>query len=216
MKVRVYVIDIEISPRVKKWIIRAGVPLGVLLGGGALAWAANGMTVWNHGDTLQASALNANFAYLQGEITTPELAPRAPSAFLAQLSTTATVASRTIAPLLFDTVVFDLGAEYDPTTGIFTPKTDGIYFVTCAVSWTTGFAGEVQSAILLKNGQDLDGTDLVSGGPNVTFMRPEVTTIVKLSATDQVKCATYQGSAGSATTDDSRPDRNRFAATRLY
>jgi C1q domain len=216
MKLKVYVVDLEMSPSARKWTLGLGIPLTLLFGGGALAWAASGLTAWEPGDTLQAAALNRNFTYLQSEISTPALSPRTPSAFLAERTTELTAGSRLIVPIVFDKTLFDLDAEYDAATGVFTPKQAGIYILTCAVSWTTAAAGEVQSAILLKNGQDLDGTDLVAGAPNVTFMRPEVTTIVQLSATDQVQCATYQGSPSAATTDTSRPDRNRFAASRLY
>jgi hypothetical protein len=216
MKLKVYVIDFEVAPSLKKWGIRVGIPLGLLLGGGALAWAASGLTTWNPGDALQASALNGNFAYLQGEITTPAFAPRTPSAFRYERTMPMDVPNAMIVPIIFNSKVFDLNGEYDASTGIFSPKIGGIYLITCAVSWPTAATGEVQSAILLKNGQDLDGTDLVAGAPNVTFMRPEVTTIAQLSATDQVQCATYQGGGFSAQTDASRPDRTRFAASRLY
>jgi hypothetical protein len=67
MKLKVVIVDLEVSPRFKKWALRIAVPLGVLLGGGAIAWAA-GLHAWNTGDTLQAADLNGNFSYLQGEI----------------------------------------------------------------------------------------------------------------------------------------------------
>lgn len=34
MKVKVYVIDFEIPARVKRWALRMGIPLGVLVAGG--------------------------------------------------------------------------------------------------------------------------------------------------------------------------------------
>jgi hypothetical protein len=82
MKVKVYVIDLEIPPRVKKWGLRLGIPLGVLLGGGAIAWAA-GLHTWNNGDTLNASDLNGNFAQLQNEITSlPPINDQSASGYL--------------------------------------------------------------------------------------------------------------------------------------
>jgi hypothetical protein len=60
MKVKVYVVDLEIPLRVKKWGLRIGIPLGLLFGGGAIAWAA-GLHTWSNGDTLNATDLNGNF-----------------------------------------------------------------------------------------------------------------------------------------------------------
>jgi hypothetical protein len=67
MKLKVVIVDLEIPPRVKKWALGAGIPVAVLLGGGAIAYAS-GLVTWKTGDTLQAADLNANFAYLQSEI----------------------------------------------------------------------------------------------------------------------------------------------------
>jgi microcystin-dependent protein len=67
MRLKIVVIDLEMPARVKKWCLRVGIPLGAVLGGGAIAWAA-GLHTWNPGDKLLATDLNANFAYLQGEI----------------------------------------------------------------------------------------------------------------------------------------------------
>jgi hypothetical protein len=68
MKLRVVVVDLEIPSRVKRWALKVGIPLGVLLGGGAIAWAQS-LHVWNTGDTLQATDLNGNFSNLQNQIT---------------------------------------------------------------------------------------------------------------------------------------------------
>jgi hypothetical protein len=67
MKIKVYVVDFEIPPRVKRWGLRIGIPVAVLLGGGAVAYAA-GLVTWSQGQTLNASDLNNNFSYLQSEI----------------------------------------------------------------------------------------------------------------------------------------------------
>jgi len=74
MKVKVYVIDLEIPPRVKRWGLRIGIPLAVLVGGGAIAWAA-GLHTWANGDTLNATDLNGNFSNLQAQITALQTAP---------------------------------------------------------------------------------------------------------------------------------------------
>jgi hypothetical protein len=69
VKIKVYVIDLEIPPRVKRWALRIGIPAAVLLGGGAIAYATGLPVTWSSGQTLYAADLNNNFAYLQNEIT---------------------------------------------------------------------------------------------------------------------------------------------------
>jgi len=69
MKLKVVVVDLEVSPRAKRWALRIGIPLATLVGGATLAWAASVHT-WSDGDTLSAADLNANFSALQGEIAT--------------------------------------------------------------------------------------------------------------------------------------------------
>ena len=68
MKIKVYVVDMEIPVRVKKWALGVGVPAAVVLGGGAVAWAS-GLVTWTSGQTLLAADLNNNFSYLQNQIT---------------------------------------------------------------------------------------------------------------------------------------------------
>jgi hypothetical protein len=68
MKLAVVVVDLEIPPRVKKWVLRLGIPVAVLLGAGAIAYAA-GLVTWMDGQTLTAADLNNNFSQLQSEIT---------------------------------------------------------------------------------------------------------------------------------------------------
>jgi hypothetical protein len=64
MKMKVYVIDLEIPARVKAWGIRVGI-LVVLLGTAAIAIAADSIHAWKAGDPLTAAELNANFANVQ-------------------------------------------------------------------------------------------------------------------------------------------------------
>jgi hypothetical protein len=63
MKIKVYVVDLEIPPRVKRWALRLAIPL-LVLGAGAVAFAAT-PHVFTKGDTLQATDLNT----LQDQIT---------------------------------------------------------------------------------------------------------------------------------------------------
>ncbi len=68
VKVKVVIVDLEVPARVKKWGLRLGIPIGVLLGGGAVAYAA-GLVSFTAGQTLTAQDLNTNFTVLQNEIT---------------------------------------------------------------------------------------------------------------------------------------------------
>ena len=63
MKIKVFIVDFEISPRVKRWALRIGIP-AVVLGGAAVALASP-PHVCATGDPLQAVDLNS----LQAQIT---------------------------------------------------------------------------------------------------------------------------------------------------
>jgi hypothetical protein len=63
MKLKVVVLDLELSRRAKRIVAIASVALPLLLGAGALALASVPPT-FNDGDTLTAADLNSNFAAL--------------------------------------------------------------------------------------------------------------------------------------------------------
>jgi hypothetical protein len=68
MKVKVYVIDFEVPPRVKKWALRIGTPLVALfVGGVSFAGLPGG---YADGQPLTKAELDANFNYVQSEIAT--------------------------------------------------------------------------------------------------------------------------------------------------
>lgn len=67
MKIKIVVVDLELSPRFKKWAMRVGIALAIL-GGVSVTYAAT-LISWTDGQTLTASDLNKNFAALQSEIT---------------------------------------------------------------------------------------------------------------------------------------------------
>jgi hypothetical protein len=70
MKLKIVIIDFELSPRVRRWALRIGIP-AVVLGVGAVAFAGvMPLHTWNTGDILDAGDLNGNFANLQGQIMT--------------------------------------------------------------------------------------------------------------------------------------------------
>jgi hypothetical protein len=68
VKLKVYVIDLEVPPRVKKWVLRIGVA-ALLLGAATVAIAAAPLHMWATGDVLEATDLNGNFSNLQAQIS---------------------------------------------------------------------------------------------------------------------------------------------------
>ena len=67
MKLQIVVVDLEVSPRVKRLALRLGIPLA-LLGAASVAYAGTVHT-WADGDALNASDLNGSFQALQDQIT---------------------------------------------------------------------------------------------------------------------------------------------------
>jgi hypothetical protein len=67
MKLKLVVVDMEMSPWMKRWGLRLAIPAVILLGGG-VAVGAGSLHTWSDGDKLTASDLNDNFTSLQNEI----------------------------------------------------------------------------------------------------------------------------------------------------
>jgi hypothetical protein len=76
MKLKVVIVDLELSPRAKRLALRIGIPL-LVLGGATVAYASVPVN-FMAGSTLHAADLNANFTALDARITTLEGAPKAP------------------------------------------------------------------------------------------------------------------------------------------
>jgi hypothetical protein len=77
MKIKVYVLDLEIPARTKRRALLVGIPLGVLLGTAAIVYA-NVPNVFKPGDVLSSSKINQNFSSLDTRVTALEGAPAAP------------------------------------------------------------------------------------------------------------------------------------------
>jgi hypothetical protein len=71
MQFKVVVVDLEIPPRAKRLLLRVALPVAILLGGGALAYA-NVPKTWAPGETLTAADLNGNFSALDARVTALE------------------------------------------------------------------------------------------------------------------------------------------------
>lgn len=103
MKLKVYVIDLDISPRVKKWGLRIGIP-AVVLSFAAMAFAAP-LHVWNNGDALHATDLNGNFSSVESLLK--------PTPFFAWTMVVAsTSATETFAPEGQQTITFSQAGFY--------------------------------------------------------------------------------------------------------
>lgn len=214
MKLKVVVVDLEIPPRMKKWGLRLGMPVAVLLGAGGIAYAT-GLVTWSSGQTLQASDLNNNFSYIQGELAALQGQVHAASAFSAGLTSSTSIPNNSATTVLFDTVEFDLASEYNSSTGVFTPLQTGVYLVTCTISFPS-IAASVSSVYIGVNAQNA----LVADSPMVATSSSvaEGTVIVHLTAGDSVKCEAYQdtGSTQPLYICGGTGCRDKFGATRLY
>lgn len=214
MKIKFVVVDLEIPPRVKKWGLRIGIPLGVVLGWGAIAWAA-GLTVWTNGQSLQAADLNANFDYLQSEITALQARAFTPSAFNAYMTGSQSVPNGANTTAIFDTDDFDLNSEYNHATGVFTAANAGTYWFHCSLDFAPNPGGTFGdwAAGFMKNGTtpaDLPVAELAYAGNRAT---PSVGSVVRLNAGDTIECYAFQNS-GSAQTIAT--GRNFFSGARLF
>lgn len=231
MKVKVYVIDLEIPLPVKKWGLRIGIPIGLLLGGGAVAYAT-GLFTFADGQPLTAEQLNGNFAYLQGQINGDggvqaqikqlrgQVHPA--SAFHAYQGVSAAVSSATttIPPLVFDSVEYDLASEYDKSSGVFTPQEEGEYIVACgvlyAISPASTYSPAILEAIISVNGKPVGANVIPAASAN--YASPELTTTIHLNAGDSVTCGTWQNTGATLMTylSASLGNGNAFGAARLY
>ncbi len=209
MKLKMVVVDFEIPARVKKWALRAGIP-AVILTVAAVAWA-DSLHTWNSGDTLQATDLNGNFASLQTQITALQSQAHPASAFRADLSAPLTVlkadSATTIKP---GTVGFDLGSEYSPTTGVFTPKSAGTYLMSCFLQWPTGgTTGGNWNVRIMNDAKLLTNFDVAANGTSGSTM---TSGIVQLTAGEAVSCITAQSTNLSSLSVPT----GSFSAARLY
>jgi hypothetical protein len=213
MKWKVVTVDLEIPARVKRWVLRVGIPACVLLGGGALAWAGLPHT-FADGQVLSAQDLDDNFNALDTRLTAVQGQVHAASAFRAWTSNAVPIpGSGFPLTVAFDQVDYDLAGEYDAGTGVFTPKASGVYLVTCAFEFNAA-ATAYYTADLVDNGAELGVSEqyvAVSGQ-----ISREYSSVIQLAAGDSVVCGAAQSSGTSQVLMGGHPGRNMFSAARLY
>jgi hypothetical protein len=218
VKLKVVVIDLEMSPTLKRWLLRGAV--GLSLAGAALAYAAPAH-VWKEGDALTAEHLNAAFADLDtrlsaidGRVGKLEAEVNvAGSAFLATRTTAQDIPHGGDTTLVFNQEYFDEADEYDPSTGVFTPKTSGFYEVGC--SWEADVSSAGSFSFYAEAG--------IKFGDNPFYMgfygdareaNRSARTIAKVDAGTPIRCIAYQDSGMSVRT--SAQLDTKFEAVRLF
>jgi hypothetical protein len=190
-----------------------GLAVVMVVGADALVRASVPHTFQN-GEVLSAEGMNKNFEALDQRITALEAQARPSSAFLAWLSTTGpTIPNKTFTKISFDQVEVDLASEYNPSTGIFTPKQSGTYLLSCSF-WVGGTtAGAIYNAAIDKNGVEQAGNDTQSAVSGMG-LSPMVTTIASLAVGDKVSCGLW--TSGPSLTLSGLSRRSQFSAARLY
>jgi hypothetical protein len=198
MKIKLVVLDLELSRRTKRMAAAAAIAV-LAVGAGAVAYA-NAPHAWSDGDTLTAVDLNGNFAALDGRITALEQpAPR--SAVLAHKTTAQTVAANTGSVLTFGSESFDVNNEFDPATGSFTAKRDGYYHVDCAALFNGADAGCI-TLYISQGGSSVAET--FSCGP-LQASSITVSAVVHLAAAGALSCQVFNSLTTNETVGGSLP-----------
>jgi hypothetical protein len=210
--------EIVIKLSLPRWLKsrRGVVAAALVVGSAATVWATVPNT-FASGDVLSAQKLNDNFSYVEGEITTPTLSPRTPSAFHANLTNATSVTG--VTTVVFNQVGFDLASEYNPATGTFTAKNGGIYVINCSVYFTSNGTASTWVVELSKNASTFLAYSEIHSSTStgdVGSITPHATTIVQLNAGDAVTCGASQYTGSAQPLDVSPAARNEFSAARLY
>jgi hypothetical protein len=213
MKIKLVVIDLELSPRGRRRLVWSAALVGVLLVGGAVAYSSVPVT-WTSGQALTAADLNSNFSTMAAQIADLQAKVHPASGVHAWLTKATTIPNaETYTQVVFDHVEFDLGSEYSAVTGAFTAKQAGVYLIVCAFEYAPSVAGAGYGAAVFQNGARRELTEISAswtGGAT-----PEHTMVTQLAANDVITCETYQYS-GAAASLYSTGDVTQMVVARLY
>jgi hypothetical protein len=157
-------------------------------------------------------AVTASNAADGGSIAAALATLHPPSAFSAVLTVPKNFTSGAQDTIVFDQVGFDLGNEYDNTTGTFTPKRSGYYLVHCVVEFSGTGAGDYAVNIYKNKAAVAAGDLVVANGASISL---QVNEVIPFAANDAVTCGTFQTTGGSV--DEMGNElRNTFSVTRVY
>ena len=134
--------------------------------------------------------------------------------FEARLAFNQTILSSLWTKIAFAVEDYDLGSSYDNATNYrFTPQAEGIYLVTCQITWANLTAGASNKLAIYKNGSSIIQFD--DEGTGVSNETLSLTVTVKLNgSTDYIEMFCYHDT-GTSETIYSSSIFNRFTATHL-
>jgi len=165
-----------------------------------------------------AEALKASQASgaLETRLAALEAATRAKSAFQAYA-----VSDQSVQPMdsntriAYDTEAFDPNSEFNPTTGAFVPKTDGIYVAACSVTLTAPIPAGVVSHLIMKVGGPGTFNYVATSRSTAGGDRLQVTTVASLSKDVELSCFLHHEAAAPVMISGYQRTTT-FSAARLY
>jgi C1q domain len=214
MKIKTVTLDVRLSESTKRAIRWGLLPLAVLAGSMAVAHATYTTTWIATGQPVSANSLKTDLDDIQNRLIALEGQAHPASAFHAWATMSQQTPNASTVTVVFDHVEFDLGSEYNSTTGGFTAKNAGYYLVQCQVIWTNNAGSD--NVVILKNGVEIGAQGGVFPVTGLEFPEPEITNLVHVLAGDTLTCGVsqYSGSPQSLFLGD--PQRVTFSAARLY
>ncbi len=199
MKLKLVIVDLEISPRVKKWALRAGIPAAAVILGG-VAYAGSPVPSFTSGEALTAANMNAlvnAINALQTSVAAVQAQTYPPSGFSANILAGLPYFPTNNTAIIFDNDNFDLAGEYSTSTGTFTPANTGTYLLTCTLYWRGQNLGGTEPGNAWYNVThvQVNGADVITNGQPTTLnddVSVEATVLVGLNAGDAVTCVGNQ------------------------
>src|ERR1019366_7941779 len=117
------------------------------------------------------------------------------SAFHAALGSPLSVPSNAATPVVFGNVGFDLGKEYDNSTGVFKPSNAGTYLLTCHLQWNAiGATGLWTVQIFNSVGIQIEQDTPISAIAGTV----DAAGLIPLAAGEPVICKAFVHSSGQS------------------